>query len=75
MHKKLVSTPCHLNSAMGVTYSVQLLVMPSSACTPSAGLGSIQSALLMYVFYNNHRVMFEATICNEQGYSLHLQRA
>lgn len=72
--QKNLPTLHHYNTAMYVTYAVQLVMKAWNACRQAAELGSIQIRCKFMVFYSNWRDSFEFIGSREQGYSVQLQR-
>lgn len=58
MRTNLVSTVPTYNSCMRLGGETQVVVKTWNACTQSAGLGSVQTALQPHMFYNNGTLMF-----------------
>lgn len=74
MQKKLVPTVHSYNSCIRLGYAVQVVKKVLDACTQSAVLGSIQTALLSKVFSNTGTVIFKVIGSLKEQYSPQLER-
>lgn len=66
MARKLESTLPNYKSGTRVVYSFQLVIMARSTCK-QAGKKCIRNALRAYIFYNDERITFQATVEMTKG--------